>query len=185
MAGLCFSQEKTVPDFTLKNTDGLFYSTAEQRDARGFIVIFTCNHCPFARLYTGRLNELNERYSASGIPLIAINSMDTLVYEDETFGLMKQKSENEKFNFPYLQDASQEIGRMFKAEHTPTAYVLWKENGQWRIRYQGAIDDNGEHPENAHSYIALAVNELLENKKVTLPRTESFGCRIFYRKDKR
>ena len=172
---------KTITDFSLKNIDGKKLSLGSFSNAKGFIIIFTCNHCPFARLYPERLNNLNTKYKPLGIPLIAINSMDTLVYEDESFELMQKKAETEKLNFPYLQDNLQSVGKDFGAQHTPNAFVIWRENNNWVIKYCGAVDDNGEHPEKATPYIAHAVDELLNNKAVSKPETQSFGCKIFYR----
>jgi hypothetical protein len=173
--------DSVIPDFSLKNVDGKIVSTTDYKNAKGFIVIFTCNHCPFAKLYTKRMNELSSKYSALNVPLIAINSMDSIIYEDESYSKMKAKSIKDSFQFPYLQDASQTIGKEFGAEHTPTAYVIWKEENQWKIKYKGAIDDNGENPSKANPFIGNAVDELLNNKPLTNPLTESFGCRIFYR----
>lgn len=95
---------------------------------------------------------------------------------------MKLKAQTDSFNFPYLQDASQTVGKLFKAEHTPTAYVIWKENNRWVIKYKGSIDDNGENPQIAKPFISNSVDELLQGKPVSTSKTESFGCRIFYRK---
>lgn len=176
------SINKMILDFSLKNVNGKMISTNRYKNAKGFIVVFTCNHCPFAKLYSKRLNDLHAKYSKLNVPLLAINSMDSLVYEEETFELMKQKAKIDKFNFPYLQDANQTIGKLFGAEHTPTAYVIWKEKNHWTVKYVGSIDDNGEHPEKATPFISNAVDELLQNKNVTEAETESFGCRIFYRK---
>ncbi len=171
-----------IPDFSLKNVDGKMYSTAKIKNAKGFIVIFTCNHCPFAKLYYERMNVLNKKYSKLNVPLIAINSMDTLIYEEESFIKMKNKAKDESFNFPYLQDENQLVGKNFGVEHTPTAYIIWKENNNWIIKYKGTIDDNGENPHKANPFIANALEELLKGKPVSNPETESFGCRIFYRK---
>ncbi|MCX6209874.1 MAG: thioredoxin family protein [Bacteroidetes bacterium] len=173
---------KQVNDFSLKVTDNTFFSLANNKDAKGYIVIFTCNHCPFAKLYGKRLNQLNTKYKKLGVPLIAINSMDTLVYEEESFELMQVKAKTAKYNFPYLQDAMQSVGKSFNAAHTPQAFVIWQENSKWIVKYSGAVDDNGEHPEKATAYVANAVDELLKGIKVSKPETQSFGCRIFYRK---
>ncbi len=176
-----FSNDKVVNDFCLRNIDGKMVSSKAYKNAKGLIVVFTCNHCPFAKLYTKRLNDLNTKFSKLHVPLIAINSMDTLIYEDETFELMQKRSKQEKYNFPYLQDGSQTVGKQFKAEYTPTAFVIWKINNKWVIKYKGAIDDNGEKPKIAISYISKMVNELLLNKNVSTTVTASFGCKIFYR----
>lgn len=184
VSGFIIKTDKEVADFSLKNVNNQMISTQDYKNAKGFILIFTCNHCPFAKLYTKRMNDLNKKYSKLDVPLLAINSMDTLVYEDEVFEKMQEKAKKEKFNFPYLQDAAQSVGKAFAAEHTPMAYVIWKENNTWRVKYKGSIDDNGEKPKAATPYIANAVNELLLNKKVSMPETQSFGCRIMYRKTK-
>lgn len=171
-----------VTDFSLRNIDNTIVSLSNFKNAKGFIIVFTCNHCPFAKLYPKRLNALNSKYKEQDVPLLAINSMDTLIYEDETFELMQKKAKTENLNFPYLQDAMQVVGKNFGAEHTPHAFIIWKENNNWIIKYSGAIDDNGEHPELANSFISSALEELLHKKLVSKPEIPSFGCRIFYRK---
>jgi peroxiredoxin len=171
-----------VKDFELRNIDNSNVSLRDFKNAKGFIIVFTCNHCPFAKLYTGRLNGLNLKYKELGIPLIAINSMDNRVYAEESHDLMQQKASSEKYNFPYLQDSMQTAGKNFGATHTPHAFVIWKEMDSWVIKYSGAIDNNGEHPEMAHSYIDSALLELLNHKTVSKAATPSFGCRINYRK---
>lgn len=180
-AGYINISNKAIKDFSLKNVDGKTISTKDYPNAKGFIVVFTCNHCPFAKLYSTRLNNLSSTYSALDVPLIAINSMDTLIYPDECFEKMQTKAKHDRFNFAYLQDETQKIGKMFGAEHTPTAFVIWKVNNEWLIKYRGCIDDNGEQAAKANPFIAKAVNELLEGKIVSRPVTDSFGCRIFYR----
>ncbi len=172
----------TVNDFDLKNIDNSYVSLSNFKQAKGFIIVFTCNHCPFAKLYPKRLNDLNSKYKSLGVPLLAINSMDTLIYEEETFELMQKKAKSENLNFPYLYDSKQIVGKNFNAEHTPQAFIIWKENNNWIIKYSGAIDDNGEHPEKANSFVVNALEELLNNKLVSTPETTSFGCKIFYRK---
>ncbi len=174
--------DKIINDFKLRNTKNSIISLSNYKNAKGFIVVFTCNHCPFAKLYTKRLNALNKKYRLLNVPLLAVNAMDSLLYKEETFELMRQRAASEKFNFDYLQDAQQLIGKNFGAKHTPQAYIIWKEKNTWIVKYSGAIDDNGEHPEFATPYIANAVDELLTGKKVSTPETESYGCRIFYRK---
>lgn len=175
------SPEKTVPDFSLRNVDGRMVSTRDFAQAKGFVVIFTCNHCPFAQLYTQRFNDLQKKYSPLGVPLLAINSMDSLIYEEESFALMQAHAKEAGFEFPYLYDDAQVVGKAFGAEHTPHAFVIWKEKGRWTIKYSGAIDDNGEEPAKAEPLLANAIEDLLAGKAVRMPQTPSFGCRIFYR----
>lgn len=173
--------EKTVNDFSIKSTESKLMSLSDYPNAKGFIIIFTCNHCPFAQLYYDRLNALYKKYSKLNIPLIAINSMDTLLYEDESIHFMKEKAKKNKLNFLYLQDADQSVAENFGATHTPQAFLIWKENNLWKIKYKGAIDDNGEHPEKATSFISKAIEELLAGKQVSHPEMNSIGCKIMYR----
>jgi peroxiredoxin len=176
------NDEKVISDFSLQNTDGQFISLKNYPNAKGFIIIFTCNHCPFAKLYPPRFNELNIKYKALNVPLIAISSTDTVSYEDDTFTKMREKSSKENFNFPYLFDGNQLVAKDFKAQKTPHAFVIWKENGKWIIKYDGAIDDNGmEASKVQNHYVANAVDALLNNKAIEINKTKSIGCKIAFR----
>jgi peroxiredoxin len=173
-----------VSNFKLKSaTTNKWVSLSDYKDAKGFIVIFTCNKCPMAKFYSQRLNQMNVKYKKIGVPLLAINSMDTLTYAEESFKLMQKKIKKEQLTFPYLQDKKQHVAKEFKATHTPQAFVIWKnKSGKFVIKYQGAIDDNAGEPEKAKNhFLTNAVDELLQNKEVTVSKSESFGCRIFFR----
>src|ERR1700743_385108 len=126
LLGFSSATNKPVNDFSLKSVNGKFVSLKDYPDAKGFIVIFTCNHCPFAKLYSERLNALNAKYKALHVPLLAINSMDTAAYIDENFAKMQERASADAFTFPYLLDAKQSVGKDFKADHTPHAFVIWK-----------------------------------------------------------
>ena len=178
-----FAQNDTSSlDFSLKNVDGNMVSLKDYPQAKGFIIIFTCNHCPFAKLYPKRLNKLNKKYSNEGFPLLAISSTDTILYAEDTFDNMVIKANKEKFNFPYLYDETQSVAKLYKAERTPQAFVLFKENNNWVIKYSGAIDDNGAEPKKVKvDYVSDAVDALLKNQKVLITETKSIGCKIMYR----
>jgi peroxiredoxin len=179
LSAYCFSGSGTVNNFKLKNVDGRYVSLTDYPDVRGFIIVFTCNHCPFAKLYPGRLNELNTKYKAKGVPLIAISSTDTVIYDDDGYPKMVTKARKEQFNFPYLYDNMQEVARNFGAQKTPHAFVIWKENGKWVVKYNGGIDDNGAEPKKViHKYVAEAVDALLGGRDVAVKETKSIGCKI-------
>jgi peroxiredoxin len=183
VSAFALKQKETILDFSLKNTDGKMISLANYKEAKGFIIVFTCNHCPFAKLYPPRLNALNSKYDSLGVPLIAISSTDTMMYEEDTYPKMIAKATDEQFNFPYLFDEMQSVAKNFKAQKTPHAFIIWKENEKWVIKYNGAIDDNGMKPEKVtEHYVANAVDALLANKKITIPETKSIGCQIAFRK---
>jgi len=179
-----FSQTlKTVSDFRLINIDGNYISLKDYPSAKGFMIVFTSNHCPFAKLYPNRLNELNDKYKPLGVPVIAISSTDTVFFEEDTYDKMVSKSINERFNFPYLYDAKQSVAKDFGAQRTPHAFLIWKERNFWIIRYNGAIDDNGAHPELVQKhYLAESVDALLAGKEVAEKETRSVGCQIYFRK---
>ena len=183
VSAFALKQKETILDFSLKNTDGKMISLANYKEAKGFIIVFTCNHCPFAKLYPPRLNALNSKYDSLGVPLIAISSTDTMMYEEDTYPKMIAKATDEQFNFPYLFDEMQSVAKNFKAQKTPHAFIIWKENEKWVVKYNGAIDDNGMEPEKVtEHYVANAVDALLAKKKITIPETKSIGCQIAFRK---
>jgi peroxiredoxin len=176
-------KERVVHDFRLKNIDGLNVSLKKYPDAKGFIIIFTCNHCPFAKLYPPRLNALHEKYSKLGVPLLAISSTDTITYEEDTYPEMVKKARVEAFYFPYLFDGEQKVAKNFGAQKTPHAFVIWKEKGKWVVKYNGAIDDNGAEPEKVENqYVAKAVDALLAGEVIEVKETKSIGCQIIFRK---
>ena len=176
-------KDKAISNFKLKSaTTNKWVSLSDYKDAKGFIIVFMSNKCPMAKFYSQRLNQMNEKYKKMGFPLVALNSMDTLAYSDESFHKMQLKVKKENLNFPYLQDKMQNVGKKFKAINTPQAFVLWNVKGKFIIKYEGAIDDNAGDFEKVKSYfIADAVDQLLKGKEVKVATSESFGCRIFYR----
>lgn len=183
--GMSFSPitGKIIQDFKLKNIDGKYISLKNYPQAKGFIIVFTCNHCPFAKLYPPRMNALNSKYSKLGVPLIAISSTDTITYDEDTYPNMVRKAKQEKFNFPYLFDGQQQVAKNFTAQKTPHAFVIWKEDGKWVVKYNGAIDDNGGEPEKVENpYVAQAVDALLAGKTIGQKETKSIGCQIYFRK---
>lgn len=135
-----------------------------------------------AKMYSERLNQMNLKFKAQGVYLLAVNSMDTVAYKEESFLLMQKKILKEKTTFPYLQDKTQAVAKRFKAINTPQAFVIWKNiSGKYTVKYSGNIDDSALEPKKANNYLEKAVDELLQNKTVTNPITASVGCRIFYR----
>ena len=177
------SIEKQVVDFSLLNVDGRKVSLKDFPTAKGFIIVFTCNHCPFAKLYPKRLNELNNKYLTLDVPLIAISSTDTFKYPEDTYDEMRSVAKKKKFRFPYLYDRNQSIAKNFKADKTPHAFVIWKDNdGLWKVKYSGAVDDNGSEPNKVtESFVANAVDDLLHGLPVRKAQTSSIGCKIYFR----
>jgi peroxiredoxin len=174
---------QTINDFQLLSTSGKNFKLSDNANAKGYIVVFTSNNCPFAKLYPERLKALNKKYEPLGIPLVCIRSTDTTVMDEDVYEKMIELTKREQFNFPYLVDGDQEVAAQFHADKTPHAFVVWKENEQWVVKYSGAIDDNGaEEKKVKHRYVAEAVDALLGGKEVAIKKTASVGCAIHYRK---
>lgn len=174
---------KSVNDFSLKNINGKNVSLKDYPKAKGFVIIFTCNHCPFAKLYPQRINKLNLKYKSLDVPVIAISSTDTLTYEEDSYLKMIAKAKAEKFNYPYLYDGFQTVAKNFQAQKTPHAFVIWKEKGAYIVKYNGAIDDNGAEPSKVTTkYIENAVDALLKGNEIQIKETKSIGCQIHLRK---
>ena len=173
-----------VQPFLLKCVSGEFVGMSTYPEAKGMIVVFTCNHCPFAKLYPERMNELHRQYAAKGIPLLAISSTDTVLFEEDGFAEMQKVSQQQGFIFPYLFDANQTVVQDFGAQKTPHAFVLARSEEGWKIVYSGSIDDNGADPSAVkHKYVEDAVRAVLKHKKLKVAHTSSIGCFIHIRKN--
>ncbi len=166
-------------DINLMNTDGTMVSYSNYPDAKGFIVIFTCNTCPFAVASEDRIITLDAEFKGKGYPVIAINPNDPSVQPDDTFKLMQEKAEAKEFTFPYLYDESKTVYAQYGAKKTPHVYLLQKESEKNIVKYIGAIDDNVRNGAAVKdTFLANAVNELLGGKEVTVKETKAIGCSI-------
>jgi len=165
--------------FKLKNVDNKMVSLSDFNDAKGFIVIFTCNHCPYAKAYENRIIGLNHKYASKGYPVIAINPNDPKVEPQDSFEGMQQRAKEKGFTFPYLFDEGQKVYPQYGATRTPHVFVIQKENGKNIVRYIGAIDDNyADASDVSHKYVEEAVDALLSNKPVAQTSTVAIGCSI-------
>jgi peroxiredoxin len=166
-------------DFKLKNVDGKMVSMSEQTAAKGFIVVFTCNHCPFAKAYEDRIIALNNKYASKGYPVLAINPNDKNSEPEDSFENMVTRAKEKKYPFPYLYDESQEIAKAYGATRTPHVYVLTKKGNELEVEYIGAIDDNADDAKAAKDkYVEQAVDNLLAGKPVSTKFTKAIGCTI-------
>lgn len=170
-------------DFSLKHVDGKMVSLADFKDAKGFIVVFTCNHCPFAIAYEDRLNLLDARYKSKGYPVIAINPNDPAVQPQDSYKAMQVRAREKGFTFPYLVDEGQKIYPQYGATRTPHVFILQKANDKLVVQYIGAIDNNHKDAGDVtERYVEDAVNSLLNNKAVKKPTTVAVGCGIKVKK---
>jgi len=131
-------------DFSLKNVDNKKVSLKDFKDAKGFIVVFTCNHCPYAQAYEDRIIALDKKYKKLGYPVVAINPNNPEKQKDDSFAKMQERAREKKFAFPYLLDEGQKIYPQYGATKTPHIYILQKTAKGNQVKYIGAIDDNYE-----------------------------------------
>lgn len=165
--------------FRLKNTDGNMVSLNDFNNAKGVIVIFTSNHCPFAKAYEDRIIALNNKFAAQGFPVIAINPSDPGTHQDDTFEKMKERAASKGYGYPYLVDESQQVAKAFGAGRTPQVYILQKNGSKFTVRYIGMIDDNPQDPAGVTKlYADDAVSNLLTGKPVVTTITKPVGCAI-------
>jgi peroxiredoxin len=166
-------------DFNLKNIDGKNVSMADYKDAKGIILVFTCNSCPFSKLYEDRIIDLHNKYASKGYPVIAVNPNDPDQQPEDSFDNMVIRAKEKKFTFAYLLDASQEIASTYGATRTPHVYLLKKEGSKYRVAYIGAIDDSPKNGVVANKkYVEDAVESLMTGKKVSTNFTKAVGCTI-------
>ncbi len=166
-------------DFSLLNVDGKKVSLSDYKEAKGFIVIFTCNHCPYAVAYEDRIIELDAKFKRKGFPVIAINPNDPTIQKEDSFSNMKGRAKEKGFTFPYLFDEGQQVYPVYGATKTPHVYLLEKTEKGNIVKYIGAIDDNYQDANAVKvKYVEDAVNSLLKNEKIKVEETKAIGCTI-------
>lgn len=170
-------------DFNLENVDGQMISFSSFPNAKGYIVIFTCNHCPYAKAYEDRIIALDQKYKPLGYPVIAISPNDPEVMPEDGFEEMKVRAEEKGFTFPYMLDEGQKLYPQYGATKTPHVFIINKEEGKNIVRYIGAIDNNYENPNDVtEKYVEAAVDALLSGAEITQPTTVAIGCGIKVKK---
>jgi len=174
-----YSVGDKASDFKLKNVDGKFVSLSNYSNVKGFIVVFTCNHCPYAKAYQDRIIQLDKTYKPKGYPVIAINSNDPQLEPSDSYQEMVVRAKEKGYTFPYLFDESQDIYRKYGAKRTPHVFVLQKKGSELVVRYTGAIDDNYEDASKVtNPYLSNAVTALLSGQDPNPTSTKAIGCTI-------
>ncbi len=168
----------TATDFKLKNVDGKMVSLADYKEAKGFIVIFDCNTCPYSKAYNDRIVALSKKYPKD-FPLIAINANSPEESSGDSFEEMVRYAKKHRYDFPYLVDATQEIARTYGATNTPHVFVLNKSQNNLKVAYIGTIDDNARDASSVTKrYVEAAVDALMAGKPVATSKTKAIGCGI-------
>jgi len=168
-----------VADFRLKNVDGKMVALSDYTTAKGAIVIFDCNTCPYSRAYNDRIIALNKKYLEKGFPVITINPNDPQMSPGDSYEEMVSQAKRKKYDFPYLVDESQAVTRSFGATNTPHVFVLQKQGSDFKVAYIGTIDNNSRDASSAtKKYVEDAVDALLTGKAVPTQNTKAIGCSI-------
>jgi peroxiredoxin len=162
----------------LPGTDGKKHSLADYAGKDFVVVVFTGNECPVATSYEKRLVNLTKKYASGDKSRVAVVALNVSVDEDERLDKMKVAAKEKGFNFPYLSDETQKIGRLFGATVTPEVFVLDKDR---KIVYQGGIDDNLQVAKVKKKYLEDALDALLAGKPVPTAETRPTGCSIEYK----
>jgi len=163
-------------DFSLKNVDGSMVSMAGMKEAKGYIITFTCNHCPYSVMYEDRLIALHNEYAPKGYPVIAINPNDPAVQVGDSFDDMVVRAKEKEFPFVYLFDDGQKVYPKYGATRTPHVFLLDKD---LTVQYIGAIDDNARDVEDVTTnYVVNAIKALESGAKPDPNFTKAIGCSI-------
>lgn len=187
-AGAKAAEKESMPEmglgsiaapFNLKNIDGEMVSFESFPEAKGYIVIFTCNHCPFSVATEDRIIALDKKFKSKGFPVIAINPNNPESYPSDSYENMIVRAKEKGFTFPYLMDEGQKIYPKYGATKTPHVFIVNKEEAGNVIRYIGAIDNNVKDGDAAdQKYVEMAVEALMNGKSVKVKQTKAIGCGI-------
>ncbi|MBK6546684.1 MAG: thioredoxin family protein [Saprospiraceae bacterium] len=167
---------QTAEDFSLKNVNEKMVSLADYKAAQGFVIVFTCNHCPYAKMYEKRIIDLHKKYEKKGYSVIAINPNDPEVVPEDSYAEMVKISKKKKYPFVYLLDEGQKVYPKFGATKTPHVYILDK---NYVVKYIGAIDDNPKDESAVQiKYVENAIDALIKGTNPDPAVTKAIGCSV-------
>ncbi len=165
-----------APDFSLPGTDGQLWRRDDAKGTRGTLIVFTCNHCPYAKAVEDRLIAIGRDYQPRGIGIVLINSNDAENYPEDSFDKMKERAAARNYPFPYLFDESQDVARAYHAACTPDPFLF---DRHLRLYYRGRIDDNWQEPDKVRRHdLRDALDLLLADKPAPVEQLPSMGCNI-------
>lgn len=165
-----------APGFDLPGVDGKRLSLAVLADKQALCIVFTCNHCPYAQAYEGRLIALQAKIVVRGGQVVAINSNDSTDYPEDSFENMVLRAKEKGFNFPYLHDETQAVAKAYGAVRTPHIFLF---NAKRELAYVGRIDDCWDNASRVTAHeLEDAVEDLLAARPVKVPETFAVGCTI-------
>jgi peroxiredoxin len=167
-----------APPVSLPDTDGETRGLPAPGEAPATVVVWTCNHCPYALAWHDRLVDVAREYAERGVRFLAVNSNDPDRYPADSPAAMRERIEREAWPFPYLWDESQEAARAWGARVTPHVFVL---DSELRLRYEGAPDADHQQPSLEAAWLREALAAVLVGEEPARPSTEAVGCSIKWR----
>ena len=168
-----------MPDFELKDPDGKNYKGKDLYGERGLLIIFTCNHCPYAMAVWPRVIRLAKYAKGMRINTVAINPNIHPDFPQDSSEAMKKKIKEWGIDFPYLVDEIQKAAKAFKAQCTPDIYLFGKDH---KLVYHGRIDDNWQDEKKVtREELKEALNDYASGKGVSSEQRPSMGCSIKWR----
>ncbi len=171
-----------VSDFSLKNTNGEMISMEGYPEAEGFILIFSCNHCPFVVQSEDRMIDLHYKYAPQGYPVIAINPNDPEIEPRDSYEAMKVRAEEKEFPFDYVVDKTQDVAAAYGATRTPEVYLVRRTEAGLELMYTGSIDDSPRNPAAVEVLFLEDALEAVMNDETPDPvLTRAVGCTIKWR----
>ena len=178
-SGLAIGDRAPLTDKMMRNVDGKDVSIKAVTGQKGVLVVFTCNHCPWAKAWEERIVALGNTYAAKGIGVIAINSNDPTVAPDDGYESMQRRATERGMQFPYVVDATSAVARAFGATRTPEAFLF---DASGALVYHGTIDDNANEPGKVQAfYLKDALDAVVAGKDVPVKETKALGCGIKFR----
>jgi peroxiredoxin len=162
-----------APVFELTDTDGVAWSSADGGSAT--VVVFTCNHCPYALAWQDRLADAARDYADRGVRFLAVSSNDAQRYPRDSFEAMKARVAAEDWPMPYLYDESQDVARAYGAKTTPDVFVL---DSSSTLRYRGAPDSDYDDPGQRASWLREALDAVIAGDEPARAETKPVGCSI-------
>jgi peroxiredoxin len=178
-AALALGEAVPKSDVPMKNVDGRELTIASVKGAKGTLVLFTCNHCPWVKAWEKRMVQIAAGARERGIGVIAINPNDPVGYPEDSYENMQKRAKEQGYGFPYVVDSTSDVARAFGATHTPEAFLF---DARGKLVYHGAIDDNARQLGKVKArYLSDAVNTVAAGKPVAVAETKALGCSIKFR----
>jgi len=176
---LALGKKAEMTGTRMKGTDGKEYSIKDVRGAKGTLVMFSCNTCPWVVAWEDRIASIGNSAKQKGLGYIVINSNSTDTSPKDGMDEMKKRAKKRNFQFPYVMDETSDVARAYGASKTPEVFLF---DADLKLVYHGAIDDNAKNPDEVEeAYLEDAIDALLAGEEIAKKETKALGCTIKFR----